>query len=140
MTSPGPLWREVDARPRLTFAGLAKVDIPNGPGVYAIYCKSRRAYVGKAGSLRDRIWGSHNSRSRSMGRSAFRRNVAQHLGVASAHEIKTKQYRCTAEELERIRDWIERCEIAWIERPTDDAAIAAEAAIKLELMPPLTKT
>lgn len=74
-----------------------------------------------------------------MGTSAMRRNVAEHLGIATANEIKEGRYRVSAEEAGRVRAWLDRCEIAWRECATEAAAVALETAIKKEHLPALTK-
>jgi hypothetical protein len=74
-----------------------------------------------------------------MTNSALRRNVAELFGIASANDIKEGRYRPTAEDAQRVSDWIRACEIAWIECDSEQAAIDLEDAMKLEWMPPLTK-
>jgi len=46
-------------------------------------------YVGKAKSLSSRLGKAHPGRGVSMTNSALRRNVAEHLGIAAANDIKT---------------------------------------------------
>jgi hypothetical protein len=45
----------------------------------------------------------------------------------------------TAKEARRVRNWLDRCEIAWRECPSEAAAKKLERAIKKEHKPPLTK-
>jgi excinuclease UvrABC nuclease subunit len=118
---------------------LASAHIPASPGVYAFYRRGKAVYVGKASDLRDRVWKSHNSRSKTLGRSAFRRNVAEQLGIASASQIKRKEHRCSPDELSRVRAWIEQCQVTWIECSTEAAAVDLEDRMKRERMPSLTK-
>jgi hypothetical protein len=54
-------------------------DVPTDAGVYAWYRDGVAIYVGKAVSLRARVWGNHLGRGSVMTSSAFRRNVAAHL-------------------------------------------------------------
>jgi hypothetical protein len=61
-----------------------------------------------------------------MSTSAMRRNVAEHLGIATANEIKEGLYRVSADEAGRVRAWLDRCEIAWRKCPTEAAAVALE--------------
>jgi hypothetical protein len=75
-----------------------------------------------------------------MGTSALRRNVAEHLGIATANDIKEKHYGVSAEEAKRVRTWLDRCEIAWRKCATEAAAVKLEKAMKREYMPPLTKS
>jgi hypothetical protein len=135
---PGPLWAEMDARPRVAFSELTRAAIPISPGVYAVYRDGCRVYVGKAADLRSRV-SRHNGKGLGMRGSAFRRNVAQFLGIAEANHIYKQVHRITADEAQAIRDWIEGCEVAWFERPTESEALAAETEIKAEFKPPLTK-
>jgi hypothetical protein len=74
-----------------------------------------------------------------MTNSAFRRNVAEHLGIASANDIKERRYMPTSEDVLRVNEWIEPCEVAWIICPTHEDAVALETAMKHEWLPPLTK-
>lgn len=52
----GPLWRQMHEQPRRSMAELNAADIPDPPGVYALYRDGVRMYVGKADHLRHRIW------------------------------------------------------------------------------------
>jgi len=120
-------------------SSLRKEDIPLSPGVYALYRSGKPMYVGKAKSLQGRVWKNHSGRGLGMGTSAMRRNVAEHLGIATANDIKEGLYRVSTEEAKRVRTWLERCEIAWRECATGVAAVELETAMKKEHMPPLTK-
>jgi hypothetical protein len=71
--------------------------------------------------------------------SALRRNVAEHLGIATAADIKARRYQPTWSELERVREWLETCEIAWCTCNPHAAAIDLEIHMKRQHMPPLTK-
>jgi predicted GIY-YIG superfamily endonuclease len=118
---------------------LTRGDVPTSPGVYALYRHGTRMYVGKAARLIDRVWRKHSGRGRVMTGSAMRRNVAQHLGIASANDIYTGAYQPTPHELARVRRRLDSCEIAWRECADDDAAVKLERAMKQEYRPPLTK-
>jgi len=72
--------------------------------------------------------------------SAFRRNVAQHLGIATASDIKTKAYQPTDNEVQAVRVYIEGCEVAWLTADSKSEALALEGRMKREWKPPLTKT
>lgn len=135
----GPLWDRMDAQPRLRASVLRAIDVPTSPGVYAWYRRGRAVYVGKANGLRDRAWTSHLGQSRTLGRSAFRRNVAEHLGFGAANDIKEKRVRPTPEQLAEVRAWIVGCSVAWIECETGAAAKRLEGDMKLEWLPPLTR-
>ena len=135
----GVLWAEMDGRPRRQAATLAREDIPTSPGVYAWYRRGKAIYVGKAKSLRDRLWTRHLGKGKALGSSAFRRNVAAQLGIATAVDIKAGRYQPNASELLTIRAFIEECEVAWVKTRTPAAAVKHEDDIKDEWMPPLTK-
>lgn len=132
-------WATANATQRHPARDLRPGDIPAKPGVYIWYRYGRPAYVGKADVLRDRIWKSHLGQSKSIGGSAFRRNVAQHLGFASAADIKAKRVALTADQLAKVRAWILACQVAWIVCPSEAAAIRMENTLKAEWKPPLTK-
>lgn len=135
----GTLWSQMGRRRRRSMSSLRKEDIPLDPGVYALYHADKPMYVGKAKSLQGRVWKNHSGRGRGMGASAMRRNVAEHLGIATANEIKERLYRVSHEEAGHVRAWLDRCEIAWHKCPTETAAVELEKAMKREYLPPLTK-
>lgn len=118
---------------------LAAAQIPEDPGVYALYRGGTPMYVGKATSLRDRVWKNHSGRGPVMTSSAMRRNVAEYLGIASAADIKARRYQPTPEQVAAVRTWLDGCEIAWRTCPTARAANALEDDMKAEHLPPLTK-
>jgi hypothetical protein len=120
-------------------ATLRKDDIPLSPGVYAVYRSDERMYVGKAKRLQDRVWGNHSGRGLSMKDSALRRNVAEHLRIAKADDIKKEIHRITEEEEGRVRGWLDGCDVAWRECADHAAAEELEAAMKAEHKPLLTK-
>jgi excinuclease UvrABC nuclease subunit len=135
----GELWQRMDARPRRSVASLSEPEIPSDPGVYALYKGSDARYVGKAGCLQDRVWKNHCGKGKVMTGSAFRRNVAEHLGIATAKAIKKREYQPSPEEVRIVREWIECCDVAWITCTSAEEALALETAMKDEWMPPLTK-
>lgn len=126
----------------MAFDLLRSDDLPHPqPGVYAFYRNGDPQYVGLAErqSLRGRIWGSHRGRGVSMTGSALRRNVAEHLGIADAGDIKKRLYKPFPAEAARVVAWIDACEIAWIACGSAQEARQLERALKFEWMPPLTK-
>lgn len=86
MEAKRPVWTRLDGQPRPSARDLREIDVPTDPGVYAWYRRGRAVYVGEADDLRARLWGNHLGQGRSVGTSAFRRNVAEHLGFGSAAE------------------------------------------------------
>jgi hypothetical protein len=120
-------------------AALRAADIPESPGVYALYREGLRIYVGKAGCLRDRVWRNHSGRGAVMTGSAMRRNIAEYLGFGSANDIKERRLTPTPEQVVAVRDWLDTCEIAWLECDSEPAAKRLEDEMKMEYLPPLTK-
>lgn len=120
-------------------SSLRKEDIPLDPGVYALYRSGETMYVGKANSLQDRVWKNHSGRGLGMGTSAMRRNVAEHLGIATAKDIKEGLYRVSPQDAKCVRTWLDGCEIAWRKCANEAAAETLETAMKKEYLPPLTK-
>lgn len=138
----GPVWKAMHDRPRIAMTTLRAEDLPDAdPGVYALYRAGRAVYVGVAEkqSLRGRFWGSHRGRGVSMTGSALRRNVAEHLNIATAADIKARRYRPTTEDARRVVEWVDGCEVAWIACDSPAQAVDLETAMKAERMPPLTK-
>lgn len=129
----------MDRQSRVSIGTLQPTLLPLVPGVYALYRDDVRHYVGKAASLRQRIWNNHCGRGRVMTGSAMRRNIAQHLGIATATDIKARRYQPTDSEVVSVRAWLEGCEIAWLECRTPEEALTLETALKHEHMPPLTR-
>ena len=136
----GPLWREMHARPRTSALQMRESDIPGSAGVYACYRDGLPIYVGKAKSLKTRVWKSHMGKGRSMRNSAFRRNVAEHLRIARAQDIYDGNHKCSGEDAFRVNTWVRECEIAWITCRSESEAKSLEDRLKAEDLPLLTKT
>ncbi len=132
-------WSDMDAAPRFAAAALSLVLVPEEPGVYAWYRARERMYVGKADSLRDRVWGNHLGQGRGLTSSAFRRNVAEHLGFGSSAEIKSGAIELSDDQLADVRSWIMSSEVAWLTCVAKADAISLETKLKDEFKPPLTK-
>lgn len=129
----------MNGRPRIPLRDPFEADTSIKPGVYAFYRLGQPVYVGKAKKLSARLLKNHLRRSPSMTNSAFRRNVAEKVGIASAADIKARRYVTTKDDAATVSKWIAPCHVAWIECATEEAAIRLEAAMKREWMPPLTK-
>jgi hypothetical protein len=129
----------MDALERRAVSAITRADIPIAPGVYALYRDDSAQYVGKATSLRARLWECHLRTGKSMTNSAMRRNVAQSLDIASAADIKGRRYMPTDDDARRVSDWIREGELAWFLCSSADEAAALEAALKGEWKPPLTR-
>jgi GIY-YIG catalytic domain len=135
----GVLWSRMSRRKRLSMARLQKADIPTSAGVYAVYRGGKPMYIGKAKCLQERVWKNHSGLGLGMKTSALRRNVAEHLGIAKAADIKAARYRVSPKEATRARDWLDECEITWRECADNAAAEDLEDKMKAEYLPPLTK-
>ena len=132
-------WSDMHRCPRITMAKLDKAAIPTSAGAYALYRSGEPMYVGKAKCLRDRIWENHSGRGLGMGTSALRRNIAEHLGIAKASDIKVGRHRVTLAEAAQVRAWLDDCEIAWRECAGEAEAKKLEDEMKAEHKPLLTK-
>jgi hypothetical protein len=55
--------------------------------------------------------------------SAFRRNVAEHLGISTAARIKARTYQPDTDEVARVRRFVEGCQVAWLVCETKTAAL-----------------
>ena len=128
------------SRPAILLSNREAVrDLKTAPGVYALYREGRPVYVGKAKSLHGRVFKNHCGRGVSMTGSALRRNVAEHLGVATANDIKTRAYSPTSADAAAVNAWIAGCELRTIDCATEDDALKLEAKFKAEWKPRLTK-
>lgn len=132
-------WSTMDAAPRHAPSGLMRDAVPDEPGVYAWYRDGQRTYVGKADSLRSRVWGNHLRQSRALTSSAFRRNVAERLGFGTSAQIKSRAIELTDEQLAAVHAWIVSCEVTWLVCATKAEALELETTLKVEFKPPLTK-
>jgi hypothetical protein len=132
-------WADLEGAIRHQPSMLVLDAVPDKPGVYAWYRNAQRMYVGKADSLRDRVYGNHLGQSKAPTGSAFRRNVAEYLGFGSSAAIKKREIKLTADQLIAIRAWILSCEVSWLTCATKAAAIKLETKLKVEFKPPLTK-
>jgi hypothetical protein len=135
-----PHWAEMDSRPRHRVADLNVARITKGPGVYAFYRDGAAVYVGKAESgLRRRLERQHLDVGRDLSWSAFRRNVAEMLGVAPTSITRARPPVLTDSEVAPVVAWVRACEVAWIECSNAAASAALETALKSEWKPSLTK-
>lgn len=137
----GPLWAELGARPRKAARSLAGADLPSAPGAYAWFRERTPVYVGVAageGGIRERV-GKHLQLGNDLSRSSLRRNVCEHLGLASTARTRTRPTVMRAEEVALVNNWISECEVTWISCESSAAARGLEAQLKLEWKPLPTK-
>jgi len=70
---------------------------------------------------------------------AFRRNVAEHLGVATVAQAKQRPSVMTDEQVDAVNAWVAGCQVAWMETSSGKQAGQLEKELKSERRPPLTK-
>jgi hypothetical protein len=140
-TSPGSPWFIMDRRDRYRLDGMAlEAFIPAAPAAYAVYRNGERMYVGETGNLHSRVIKYHLGRSpSSIMNSALRRNLAQHLGIAAADDIRAARRGLNESERERMRAWLLECEIAWTEHGDKASARAHQRELLTEFVPPLNR-
>lgn len=122
----GPQWARLLAEPRHRAADPST--IPASPGVYAWFRDGVPVYLGRAKSkrgLRARVGADQLAADTDVGRTGFRRAVAEHLGLPLHEPLD-------AAGLARTNDWIAACEVAWIACATSTEALELEAALRAE--------
>ena len=141
-TKDGPLWTIMNHRPRLKAGGLSSGDVPTAPGVYVWYRDGKAIYAGRAvgtRGIRGRVWSNHLDRGNDLSRSSFRRNVCEHLGIASTVKTRIRPTAMAAAELEPVNQWVRECDVAWIECGSPSEATSLERLLLAEWMPPLSR-
>ncbi|HVE46426.1 MAG TPA: hypothetical protein VNA57_06730 [Acidimicrobiales bacterium] len=130
------------AQPGHRVTGFDPDVVPTQPGVYAFYRDGEPVYVGRAiasGGLQRRMKTQHLKTGNDLSWSAFRRNVAEHLGIAPSTVTKQRPPQLTEEQVAPVNDWIGGCEVRWISCATEAEATQLEIDLKNEWKPPLTK-
>jgi hypothetical protein len=137
ITPPSSIeWQAVLERPRRPTSTVARLDIPAGPGVYAWFQGGECVYLGKATSLRSRL-GTHLGTSLDLSRSTLRSWVAvRELGLDRAH-TRHRPSLMTEEQVGVVNQWIQTCELAWIETDTKEEAAALESRLLADWRPPI---
>lgn len=134
----GPNWERMRGRLRHRLADLGGDALPAEAGVYTLWRDDAPVYIGKAKSLSSRLGKVHRGRGVSMTNSALRRNVAEHLSIAAANDIKTGRP-VTRAEADQVNAWLDDCQASWLVADDEAAALDLEEAFKREWLPPLTK-
>lgn len=132
----------MNERPRHAASALSKGDIPQAPGVYAWYRDGAAVYAGRAvgaDGLQGRIWSNHLGTRPDLSRSSFRRNVCEHLGIASTERTRIRPTVMAPADVQPVNEWIRACEVAWVACESDDEAKRLEKALLAEWLPPLSK-
>lgn len=141
LSSFGPSWSMLLARPRTRSAALARFAVPTTPGVYAWFHQGEPVYVGMTGArrgLRSRL-ATHRGAGRDLSRSSLRRNVAAHLlGIPTA--VSRQRPSVLREgDVAVVTRWIRELDVAWLEQPDRAAAAALERALLSEWRPRLNR-
>lgn len=136
---PAWQWVDLDHAVKHRVCDVIAVMLPAAPGVYAWYRAGQRRYIGRATSLRDRLWKNHLSQSRSLTNSALRRNVAKYLGFGATAALKRREIALTADQLARVDRWLRGCTLAWLVCDSAADAIDLEAQLRKEFLPHLNQ-
>ena len=123
---------------RYSAASVTRPSLPNVPGVYTWYRDGEPVYAGKATSLKTRIW-THLATTPDLSRSAFRRDVCDHLGVANTSITKQRPTRLIEADVEPVNKWIRECEVGWLELESPSEAESFEDRLLAEWKPPLNR-
>lgn len=134
-------WDRINLQPRRNPGLLGRSSLPARPGVYAWYRDDKPVYVGVAvgqGGLRSRLW-THLAADTDLSRSAFRRNVLEHLEIATVAIAGQRPSVLTAEQVAPVNRWIRECEVAWLECVSGTSAKALERTLLTEARPLLNR-
>ncbi|MEA2371001.1 MAG: hypothetical protein QOH12_1395 [Solirubrobacteraceae bacterium] len=102
--------------------------VPASPGVFALYRDGRRLYAQSAKSLTAQVWRNHATTDHRLQGSALAAAIASHLkltGWPSSAGLRV------------VREWLDGCEFAWIERESFSDAHALMAELAAQGTPPL---
>jgi hypothetical protein len=135
-------WSRMHAQPSHPVSGFDPAVVPPRPGVYAFYRDGEPVYVGRAiasGGLQRRLKTQHLKTGNDLSWSAFRRNVAEHLGIAPSTVTKQRPPQLTEEQVAPVNEWVGGCEVRWIACATEAEATRLEIDLEDERKPPLTK-
>lgn len=137
---PTDEWRALLGRTARPVSELARSDVPEQPGVYLWRHTRSVQYVGKATSLRSRLWGSHLGRGVNLSGSSLRRNVCELLfGIPPAVTAKPDPQLVTPAQAAAIAVWLCECELSWFECETIAAAGSLEDRLRRAWLPPLNR-
>lgn len=129
-------WEQIRSTRPIRLTTLS--EIPRKPGIYVWFRDQEPVYIGKATNLHDRLK-SHLRKTLDLSRSAFRRNVAAHLGVATVALCRVRPSILTAAQVGAVNEWVSGCKIVWVETSTPQEARAMEKALIATWKPPLNR-
>jgi hypothetical protein len=113
--------------------------LPDDPGVYALYLNEERMYVSPAKVLSGRARAEHRFTDRAAGRSELRCRLAEHLGVASAEDVRDERVTLDSSAAEKIRGWLGSCEIGYTPTTSEAEARRLAEALEESFQPPLNR-
>lgn len=131
-------WARVHAAAKVRATELDRAAIPDSPGVYVWFLEGEATYVGKATNLKTRLR-THLKTDIDLSRSAFRRNVLEHLGAGTVAAARKRPTVLTPEQVERVNSWVASCDVAWVACGSVGNASELEAALLREYKPPLNR-
>jgi hypothetical protein len=139
-TEPGSPWYVMDRQTRFRLDSVDLGFLPEGPATYAVYRNDERIYAGETGNLATRVFKHHLARTpSSIKQSALRRNLAEHLGIATAANLKTGRAILTDAHRDQLHTWLLGCEIAWAEHDGKAAATQHKRDLLAEVVPMLNQ-
>lgn len=135
----GDDWTRLLAAKRKVARGLARADLPDGPGVYLWSRHGAPQYVGTASILQKRI-SKHLGAGVSLASSSLRRNVCELLFQIPPHVTgnPTRQ-KVTVEQATAIRSWLLGCDVSWLRTRTEQDAAAMEGRLRRAFRPPFNR-
>lgn len=98
-------WAVLLALPTAPARDLARMQLPDEPGVYLWRRQGTVVYVGMAASLRSRVWNKHLGAGVSLSGSSLRRNVCELLfGIPPNITGRPVKQKVTTDQAAAIRD------------------------------------
>lgn len=135
-----PEWSELLAMPAVSVHDLARMHLPDAPGVYLWRREGLDAYVGTATNLRNRVWGNHLGKGVSLAGSSVRRNVCELLfDIPPTVTGGRRRQKVTRDQASAIRDWLADCELSWQVCTSPAAARLLESTLRKTYLPPLNR-
>ena len=137
-----PHWDRMNREPRWSAVELSGNNIPTAPGVYACNRDGEPIYAGcalGAMGLRGRVWTNHLAVGNDLSRSSFRRNVCEHIGIATTATTRIRPTIMRSEQVHMVNEWIRECDISWSVCPSSSEAKQLERTLLREWMPPLSR-
>lgn len=133
-------WAALLAAPTTPARELARVHLPDEPGVYLWRRQGTVVYVGMATSLRSRAWGKHLGAGVSLSGSSLRRNVCELLfGIPPNITGRPTKQKVTPDQAAAIRDWLLACDLSWQPCASVHEADELERRLRAAFLPQLNR-